>query len=371
VHYYDDARYNYPGDTAPKHMSTIMGGNHNFFNTVWTPNPDPNKDFPGSKDDWEIKGTNKQDPFAGATVPESGRLKPIEQQGMASAYMTAFFRVYLGGETQFLPILKGDMPPPLSCNLPVLQGKYSDVQRIYHCYHAPDLDAFRLDLNRFDNPIGPFDTNTAGGGVQPFGLSKVAIVGSKNPYDRTDVPLQQTLRHQPHNGHTSYGDESPQSARDKPGLAQLKFRWNGNDAFLTNYLPPGTRPRSGRPWRDVSGFYALQFRASVNYEDNVNEMKARDFTIELTDGDDRSASTVVSRWSSVLYFPPGGKGGGLYLPKVLLHTARIPLSAFASINLGDVRSVKFKFDQPNNNKGALLLCDIAFVDPAGDPNSLP
>lgn len=37
VHYYDDARYNVAGDDAPKHTILVMGGNHNFYNTVWTP----------------------------------------------------------------------------------------------------------------------------------------------------------------------------------------------------------------------------------------------------------------------------------------------------------------------------------------------
>ena len=37
MHYFDDARYRKPGDPAPKATVTVMGANHNFFNTVWTP----------------------------------------------------------------------------------------------------------------------------------------------------------------------------------------------------------------------------------------------------------------------------------------------------------------------------------------------
>ena len=37
VHFYDDARYNVPGDPAPKHYMLVMGANHNFYNTIWSP----------------------------------------------------------------------------------------------------------------------------------------------------------------------------------------------------------------------------------------------------------------------------------------------------------------------------------------------
>ena len=37
IHYYDDARYNVASDAAAKHTFLVMGTNHNFYNTVWTP----------------------------------------------------------------------------------------------------------------------------------------------------------------------------------------------------------------------------------------------------------------------------------------------------------------------------------------------
>ena len=41
VHFYDDARYNVPGDSAFKHTILVMGANHNFYNTIWTPTEFP------------------------------------------------------------------------------------------------------------------------------------------------------------------------------------------------------------------------------------------------------------------------------------------------------------------------------------------
>jgi hypothetical protein len=48
VHFYDDARYNVAGDLSPKHYILVMGANHNFYNTIWS----PSSPFPGSADDW-------------------------------------------------------------------------------------------------------------------------------------------------------------------------------------------------------------------------------------------------------------------------------------------------------------------------------
>src|SRR5262245_48611388 len=37
LHFYDDSLFNVPGDPAPKHSVLVMGANHVFFNTIWTP----------------------------------------------------------------------------------------------------------------------------------------------------------------------------------------------------------------------------------------------------------------------------------------------------------------------------------------------
>src|SRR5918998_1172803 len=48
VHFYDDARYNVAGDTGAKHTIQVMGANHNYYNTVWT----PGLFAAGTADDW-------------------------------------------------------------------------------------------------------------------------------------------------------------------------------------------------------------------------------------------------------------------------------------------------------------------------------
>jgi hypothetical protein len=108
---------------------------------------------------------------------------------------------------------------------------------------------------------------------------------------------------------------------------------------------------------NVSGFEALQFRVSVNFADPRNlEGLAQDFRVVLTDAAGATASVRVSDVSSALFFPPGSVAP---VPKVVLNTVRVPLTAFGSVNLNNIRSVQFTFDE--RFQGAVLIADIAFA----------
>ena len=108
---------------------------------------------------------------------------------------------------------------------------------------------------------------------------------------------------------------------------------------------------------NVSGFQAVQFRVSVNFADprNLADL-AQDFRVVLTDASGSSASVRVSNVSSALYFPPGSVGP---VPKIVLNTVRVPLSAFGGVNLNNVRSVQFAFNE--RLQGAVLITDVAFA----------
>ena len=119
-------------------------------------------------------------------------------------------------------------------------------------------------------------------------------------------------------------------------------------ATYTNELPLGAR--------DVSGFQALTFRVSVNFADTRNAANAaQNFTVILTDGAGNTSGALVGNHSAALFYPPGSVGP---VPKVVLNTVRLPVSAFSGVNLADIRSVQFRFDQ--NLAGALLISDVAF-----------
>jgi hypothetical protein len=134
-------------------------------------------------------------------------------------------------------------------------------------------------------------------------------------------------------------------------LSQLNTGWSDFSALYKNELPAGAR--------NVSGFQAVQFRVSVNFDDARNlEGLFQDFRVVLTDTAGRRASVRVSDVSSALYFPPGEVGP---VPKVVLNTVRVPLSAFSGVNFNAVKSVEFTFDE--RFQGALLVTDVAFASP--------
>lgn len=328
IKFYDDQRYNVPGDATAKYSILAMGANHNFFNTVWTPGLFP----AGTSDDWGTTGIRGADPYAGTPVPGNLRLTPAQQRGVGIAYMGGFFRTYLGGETQFLPILKGDAAPPAST-----QGA-----RIYTSYQAPDTPTSRLDLNRLTSPTN-MAVNTMGGAVIASGMGTFEIRG-ESMADRFVLPDQPRGR-EPSTTISS-------RATNVMGLTQLEIGWEDPTATYINTIPAGAG--------DVSDFAAFQFRVGLNFADYRNTSSTQDFSVVLTDGSGRAATTAISPYTNWLFYPPGKSSP---LPKLILSTVRIPLSAFVGVDLDDVRSVQFKMDR--RPTGNLLFADLAFADPAG------
>jgi hypothetical protein len=325
VHFYDDARYNVPGDLAPKHYVLVMGANHNFYNTIWS----PSSNLPGSVNDWLafVPGGNS-DPHCG-THRGNQRLTEAQQRGTGLAYMSAFFRAYVGGENQFIPILTGDAPPPPS----------AQTSSLFVSYHAPDDPALRLDVNRLLNDAN-LTINTLSAAVTQTGLTPYELCGGEAPQPETCLPGQSNER-QPHT--------TPSVLSTNRGLSQLKTGWNNLTGNYNNQLPALLE--------NVSGFQAIQFRVSVNFADARNLAGlAQDFRVMLTDALGSSASVRVSDVSSALFFPPGKVGP---VPKVVLNTVRVPLTAFGGVNLNAVRSVQFTFDE--RLQGAILITDVAFA----------
>jgi hypothetical protein len=339
VHYYDDARYNVPGDTAAKHTILVMGGNHNFYNTVWT----PGGFAAGTADDWNafVPGGASDSHCGGA-----GRLNASQQQGTAKAYLSAFFRTYLKNETQFLPLLTSAATPPASAM----------TNNIHVSYHAPDTPTMRRDINRLLTGTN-LSINTLGATVTPTGLSPYDLCGgpSPQPVFCTSLPSAGTGR--PQEPHVTPSLLSPGTR----GLSQLRFGWNNSSARYENAIPISAR--------NLFGLGTISFRASVNFTDTRNPVGLpQNLRVELVDGTGAVSSAVqVSDHSSALFYPPGQTTA--YLPRLVQNTVHIPLTAFTGVNMGDIRSVRFRLDQQSS--GALLMSDLAFVATPGVPMPTP
>ena len=329
--YFDDVLYNKPGDTGAKHLLVTAGANHNYYNTIWTP-----EIFPaGADDDWLWAETfygAGPDPECNPLIPGNGRLSAAEQRASLLPYATAFFLEYLGGPGASLPgatagsgehfgLLTGDSPPPSAL-----------TERIYATYHAPDDPSRRLDLNRLVDPQN-LSINTLGDLALGLGLSEYSHCGGSTVGAQPCISVPGIF--QPH-----------------AGVGQLKLAWDFPFTGFLNWLPAGVR--------DVSRFKAFQFRAGVNFEDPRNVPgQSQDFVVRLVDGAGRSAFARISDWSQSLYYPPGG----LYpvTPRPLLNGVRIPLTAFVGVDLEDIRQVNFEFGNlPGYERGSILVSGLAF-----------
>jgi hypothetical protein len=328
VHFYDDARYNVAGDASPKHTIQVMGANHNYFNTVWTPGQFP----AGTSDDWGYTTGGGNDAQCG-TVAGNHRLTSAQQRGVGLAYIAATMRAYVGGESAFLPYLTGEAAPPPS----------AQTSEIHVSYHAPDTAATRRDVNRLLTSTN-LTTNTLGGATTQSGLTPHDLCGGLSPQPQHCLPSTQSTARQPHTTVSA-------RATTTRGLSQLRTGWSAITATYTNNLPTGAT--------NVGGFRWLTFRVSVNFADTRNPSGIpQNFRVVLTDGTGATSAVTVASYSDVLFYPPGSVGP---VPKVLLNTARIPVTAFSGVNLSDIRSVQFKFDQ--SPQGALLISDVSFSSP--------
>jgi hypothetical protein len=302
-----------------------MGANHNFYNTIWS----PSSPFPGAANDWFAFVPGGRSDSQCGTVRGNKRLTEAQQRGTGLAYMSAFFRAYVGGETQFLPILTGDAPPPAS----------AQTNNLFVSYHAPDNPELRLDVNRLLNNTN-LTTNTLGGAVTQLGLTPYDLCGGDAPQPAVCLPGETNAR-QPHT--------TPSARSSARGLSQLRTGWNNMTGNYRNDIPSTLG--------NVSGFQAVQFRVSVNFADARNlEGLAQDFRVVLTDASAASSSVRVSNVSGALFFPPGNVGP---VPKVVLNTVRVPLNAFGGVNLNTVRSVQLVFDE--RFQGGVLVTDLAFA----------
>jgi hypothetical protein len=313
VHYLDDARYAVPTDEAPKHSILMMGADHNFFNTVWTPGLYP----AGGSDDWGYTS----DPQCGSG-PGNKRLTPSQQQAAFTAYASAFFRLYIGGETAFAPILEvDDLVPPVSSML--------DTNAVHVTYHAPNSK--RLDVNR-TTTVSNSSTNTLSGAVTTGGLVTSGICGGG--LGEASCGIGGGGDQEPHRGSSGTG-----------GLSQMDMRWNSATDYYQNILPPA--------YQNVTNYLDLQFRVSENFNETSSGTDIN-FTIQLIDVLGNVSSQVTKNHTHALFYQPGTTT--FELPKIVYNTIKIPLSDFTGIDLTQVQKIKFLFNK--TGAASILIADL-------------
>lgn len=318
VHFYDDSRYNVSTDESPKHNVLMLGANHNFYNTVWTPGLYP----AGTADDWDdIYGSS--DDYCGSAGSINNRLTPVEQQSALKAYLSAFFRTYVGNDTTFRPLLEvEDIIPPVSSTL--------DSTDVFVSYHAPASK--RLDINRIETEASE-TTNTLGGTVAQTGLIGYDVCA--DDASEADCGLNTWIATlEPHSGSSS-----------ELGMPQLGLRWDNATDLYENTIPVANQ--------DFSDFGFIQFRFGVNF-DETTIGTVTDFSLELLDASGDSSSVQVDDYTNATYFPPGDNW--FQLPKMCFNTIKVPLIDFAGIDLTQIQKIRFRFNQ--TTAASILIADL-------------
>ncbi|MGL3198280.1 MULTISPECIES: hypothetical protein [Curtobacterium] len=309
-HFFDDSRTAY-GDDVLRSSVLVMGANHNFFNSVWTPATYPK----ASSDDW----WDDTDPVCGAKAKGTTRLSSSAQYAVGTSLVSGFFRLTLGGEQQFLPSFDG------TGRVPSALGK-ADLR-----VTASLPGSARRDL-------APFTQATAA--VTTTGALRGTTCASS---DGTAVPASLPTCV---SGATIAPDYVP--------------AWLAPSVTATPALhvtPTGTAtggevrvavdPAEG----DLSSYAALSLRLTP--DDGATT--AADVSLRVTDATGATASVRLSDVSRAGALLPGSSS----VPrKTLLQEARVPLASFAGVDTSSVRQVAIVVPK---GKTGLLLSDLAAV----------
>jgi hypothetical protein len=304
IHFFDDARYRVPGDPAPKGTITVMGADHNFFNTVWS----PSSRYPGGFKDTAF----------GCKAP----LGEKQQRRVGSVYIVNDFLRYLGGHTELDPVFTGARIPPAIA-----------PARAVVTYLPPDRPDQRLDVNRFTQRES-LTRDTLGGAVTASNMSAALWCPDTQQFDC--VP-----------GLFGFNDVHI------PALGQGVFGWDTTRGEVSMAVPPGKG--------NVAALAALQFRVALNPGYVLNDgVAVQDLTVELADASGGTASVAASSVNrAALESPPGTHGFGHFI----LNQVRFPLRMFTGVDLRHITAVRLRFDR--NPSGVIDVSDMAFTRGAG------
>ena len=331
----DASRYAFD-DSVLRSTVLLMGANHNFFNSVWSPGGYP----VGGFDD----GTSFDDDPANAPVCGTGaatRLSQYQQRAVQTGYLLALFRSTLLGERQFLPMIDGtptdpaDLPDPFDGTDPAALAALAAAD-VRVTAHAPRDD--RIDLARLTDPATVPTTDGLGG------LTATICAGTTGAV-QTAAPLCSSAG----------GDQLPHwfpipIAQSVPLAPMARLSWTA---------PGGTVdvPVDGGP-RDVSAMDTLDLALAPG--DTV--VGSTDVRIDVVDTAGRAATVDPALLAPALTVLPGAAP---LLRKVLLRGVRVPLASLIGIDLGAVAGIRVL---PQSAPGGLYLSDVAATrSSAGTP----
>ncbi len=270
---------------AVKSMVFAYGAIHDRFNTVWGD---------GDLGFGDLGGTDF------ATV-----ISADAHHKIALGYMTAFFRRYARGETQWDGIFAGEWRPA------AVEAADGGTVKTYHQFSG----ASRREVDAFEGTHTPtsWQTSTIGGAVS----------------DDATLPTQPT-----EDNLWSVDGNSPHST------AGLLCQWNDLTDHLRFDLPAGQR--------NVSGFQAISLRVTQKNGSASNPAgMSQDLYVTLESGNGNSRSIRAAAFDEIPY--PHQRYYSQFT-KSAMRTVRIPLTSYTiavintvPVDLTDVVSVTVDF----------------------------
>jgi Calx-beta domain len=325
-HFFDDTMHAAPRDQAPRSSVLVLGANHNYFNTEWT----PGQSAAPSWDDWW------GEPKAECGTDHPGRLSPRDQQAVGRAYIAGFFRLMIGRETSLLPLFDGS------------NARAASVGRAVTQVTAQAPAVARRDITAFDRAL---PASAAAGGV-----TARLCTGAEFSWADHRAATTHTCRTVDDSAQVPHWTPA-YLAPTSPAVTVTRLMWTNRSGRVRLEVPVR--------YRDVRRFTALTMRAAPD----PTVPGTPDFTMRVLDGHGRTADIAVSAVSDALRSLPGIDAP---LAKTMLRTVRIPLSALSGIDLQDVRAIELRTNRVS--RGSVFLADLAFARAAlgrTGPSTLP
>lgn len=310
---FDDTRYAAAETPTPKFQILTKGANHNYYNTKWT-GEDGNGDDYSNADSW-----------CDRAAESNGRDNPAAQRAHGEFLMSSFFRLFIGGETAFLPYWQGRAHlPPDAC--PEGTDGFCDERAVLSIQMPEDQRVVINDALTTER----LTTNNLAGSQTAEGFERAEFCTTKNTEGRNDAG-------------------GCPSVRTFANTGQLFLQWTQAGAVFKTELGD----------LDASGKDMLSLRVGVTFNaaKDLNDVAEQDFRLVLTDKDGKEAEVLAADYGDALFVPPGNADNGEGA-KTTLNMLLFPLGAFPGVDLSRLDTLELIFDQ--SMAGAVQLADIQF-----------
>lgn len=325
-HFFADSRDAF-SDNVLRSNLWVMGTDHNFFNSAWTP------PSPAASDDWSaaddaVCGTSAKALASGKNI----RLTAAQEYQVGAAYIAGFFESTLGGQSQFDGMFDG------SQELPPSVADFADVRTV-----AQQPASKRSDITSFKTTSPLIGTTAA-----------ATATVCANKYGRT-VPEPYPYCTNP--GSTLSNQQVPHwtpasFAPNVPLNVMTHLTWTATTGALGVTLPAAKQ--------NVSSYSEL----TVSMSPDESVTAGTDMTLGVTDSAGHKWSGLVSelnKWG-VTRMPASGTSANL--GKIVLQQVSVPTAtlAAAGLDLKHVTNVGFTAAVGVDGvpTGGVYLSDLGF-----------